>query len=837
MLRNASLQRRTRAFSDYLRYAFPLGNGVVRLKGNGYLRSFAYRGPDLTTSSWEELAARSDRFGSLLRQLDDQWSIHVDAFRVPAREYPAGGFWPDRLTWLLDQDRRVRYEAEGAHFETRYIMTFAYYPRHADKKRSVARLLYDSPALDMGSDDAAEGHFLTVTNEIASAARKSLLSFAPLGRLDTINSLGRPLSYDETLSFLSFCVRGKSMPIALIPDEPMFLDGIIGADDVRVGWDLRVGEKWVAVLVIEGYPGYSYPGILDALAEQPLEYRFSQRFVPMSKRQADDRLAWLSKGWGLVSLGGMGLLTGGAIGGSDSTALSYKQDAQLAREAAKAGMMYGHYLAQVVLHAPTREQRDAAVDHLKTSIESVDGFAVRVETENLVEAFLASLPGERDASEYREAKVSVRNVGHMLPLTATWAGPVTHPNPRFPKDAEPLLWTTTRGATPFRFEPHVGGLGHLGIFGTSDGGKSTLLMRIVSAFLARYRGARAFHFDIGYSAYKYALGAGGVHYRIGANDGPSLAPLTGARSAAGFREVLFWLTETYEINRPLQVEQQKELRTALEALIRLKPDPSLTDLTMSVQDEAIREVFTAYAGTFLDASSDGLDFRAAERSGHIPYHVFEYEDLGINNTRFTLPFIMYVQRRVWEALNDDTDEPAMVIFDEGHKPLKVKRMADFFEDLARTARKKLGQLVFATQDPSELLNSPSGPAIINLLASKVFLGNPSALTKENVEVYRALGLTIEEINVLSKMEPYTYLLKNRNGTRVFSLALSDFELAFLAGAGPEDRRRVDDAIGQGYAGWPSRYMRSLQNPSLTPYIAAYENAMLDHDFATDDRSA
>jgi type IV secretory pathway VirB4 component len=837
MFRNASLQRKTRAFSDYLRYALPLGNGVVRLKGNGYLRSFAYRGPDLTTSSWEELATRSDRFGALLRQLDDQWSIHVDAFRVPAREYPAGGFWPDRLTWLLDQDRRVRYEAEGAHFETRYVMTFAYYPRHGQKKRSIARLLYDSPQLSIGTDDAAEEHFLTVTNDIASAARKSLLSFAPLGRLDTINSLGRPVAYDETLSFLSFCVRGKSMPIALVPDEPMFLDGIIGSDDVRVGWDLRVGEKWVAVMVVEGYPGYSYPGILDALAEQPLEYRFSQRFVPMSKRQADDRLAWLAKGWGLVSLGGVGMLTGGALGGSDSTALRYKQEAQAARDDAKAGMMYGHYLAQIVLHAPTREQRDAAVDHLKASIESVDGFAVRVETENVVEAFLASLPGERDASEYREAKLSVRNVGHLLPLTATWAGPVSHPNPRFPKDAEPLLWTTTRGATPFRFEPHVGGLGHMGIFGTSDGGKSTLLMRLVSAFLARYRGARAFHFDIGYSAYKYALGAGGIHYRIGAEDGPSLAPLTGCRTATGFREALFWLTETYEINRPLQVEQQKEMRTALEALNRLKADISVSDFTMAVQDEALREVFTGYAGSFLDSSEDALDFRAAERRGHIPYHVFEYEDLGVNNARFTQPFVMYVQRRIWEALNDDSDEPSMIIFDEGHKALKMKRMVDFFEDLARTSRKKLGQLVFATQDPMELLNSPAGPAINNLLASKVFLGNPSALTKDNTDVYRALGLTIEEINVLSKMEPYTYLLKNRNGTRVFTLALSDFELAFLAGAGPEDRRRVDHAIEQGYAGWPSRYMRSLQNPNLTPYIAAYENAMLDHDLAMEEQPA
>ena len=120
-----------------------------------------------------------------------------------------------------------------------------------------------------------------------------------------------------------------------------------------------------------------------------------------------------------------------------------------------------------------------------------------------------------------------------------------------------------------------------------------------------------------------------------------------------------------------------------------------------------------------------------------------------------------------------------------------------------------------------------GPQILNLMASRVFLGNPAALTKENTEVYRALGLTLEEITVLSKMEPYTYLLKNRYGTRVFSLELSEFELAFLAGAGPDDRRRVERAIGEGYAGWPARYMRALGNPKLAPYIGAHEQALVE----------
>jgi type IV secretory pathway VirB4 component len=824
-MRSKSLHRKTRAFSDYIRYALPMGNGVIRLKGNGYLRSYAYRGPDLSTSSWSELQWRSDRLGSLLRALDDQWSIHVDAFRVPSRDYPMDGFWPDRLTYLLDQDRRVRYQTEGAHYETRYVLSLAYYPRRAKQQRAIARMFYDSPSLEVGSDDAAEAYFREVTDRLASDARQTLNSFEPLGWMEAVNALGRPLLYDETCSFLSYCVRGETHPIALVPDEPNFLDGIIAADDVRTGWDLRVGKKWVAVLTIEGYPGYSYPGILDALAEQPLEYRFSQRFVPLSKRQADARLAWLEKGWGIVSLGGVGLLLGGAVAQRDDTALSYKEDARQSRAEAKLGLMYGSYLAQVVLHADSRDERDRGAEHLRKAVEGIDGFSVRVETENVTEAFLASLPGERDASEYREAKVSITNLGHMLPLTSIWAGPVNHPNPRFGKDASPLLTVTTNGITPLRAEPYVGEVGHLGIFGVTRGGKSTLLMALVAAFLSRYRNARVFQYDVGFSAYKYCQAAGGTHYRIGSQDGPQLAPLTGARDPERRRQVIQEFTETYEINRQMTVEQQRELREALTTLVNVQGEASFSDLAIAVQDEAIREVLAGYENSFLDARTDTLDFAKAIKEGRTPYFVFEYEELGLNNTRLTQPFIMYTQRRIWEALNDDASDPSMVIFDEAHKAFKMRRMAEFFEDLARTSGKKLGQLVFATQDTLELMSSPAGPAIVNLLATKIFLGNPEATTDINKNAYHALGLSDVEIDTIARMEPYTYMMKNRHGTRVFTLELSPFELAFFAGAGPDDKRRVDNAMHHAGASWPAQYMRELQDPRLLPYIAAYEDAL------------
>ena len=52
----------------------------------------------------------------------------------------------------------------------------------------------------------------------------------------------------------------------------------------------------------------------------------------MSRRQADARLGWLSKGWGLVALGGLGFLTGGAAGKRDNVALKYKAQATEAQE-------------------------------------------------------------------------------------------------------------------------------------------------------------------------------------------------------------------------------------------------------------------------------------------------------------------------------------------------------------------------------------------------------------------------------------------------------------------------------------------------------------------------
>ena len=107
---------------------------------------------------------------------------------------------------------------------------------------------------------------------------------------------------------------------------------------------------------------------------------------------------------------------------------------------------------------------------LKESIERVAqvtdgmGFVTEVEGVNAVEAWLGSLPGQAYADARRPIILSP-SLGHLLPLSAVWAGPERNAY----LNAAPLMLTATDGATPFRLSTHVGDVGQIGRQLASDG--------------------------------------------------------------------------------------------------------------------------------------------------------------------------------------------------------------------------------------------------------------------------------------------------------------------------------------------------------------------------------
>ena len=130
--------------ADFLPWAALVGEGVVLNKDGSFQRTARFRGPDLDSATPAELVATTARLNNALRRLGSGWAIFVEAQRISALDYPEGSF-PDPASALVDMERREQFKEEGAHFESRYFLTFLWMPPAEDAAR-VEGWLYEGRA-------------------------------------------------------------------------------------------------------------------------------------------------------------------------------------------------------------------------------------------------------------------------------------------------------------------------------------------------------------------------------------------------------------------------------------------------------------------------------------------------------------------------------------------------------------------------------------------------------------------------------------------------------------------------------------------------------------------
>jgi type IV secretion system protein TrbE len=75
-----------------------------------------------------ELASMSARLNQALCLLGSGWMLHCDALRRTLVGYPDRGAFPDRTTFLIDEERRLLYQCVDKRYETIYAITLTYLP-------------------------------------------------------------------------------------------------------------------------------------------------------------------------------------------------------------------------------------------------------------------------------------------------------------------------------------------------------------------------------------------------------------------------------------------------------------------------------------------------------------------------------------------------------------------------------------------------------------------------------------------------------------------------------------------------------------------------------------
>ena len=122
------------------------------------------------------------------------------------------------VAWLLDEERRSRFEAGDPAFETDFRLALTWLPP-ADETRRIERWLFDG----LSRSGADWGQALALfTREAVTTL--DLLS-------DALPEIA-PLDDADLLTWLHDCVSPSTFPVA-VPDQPMFLDAWLADAPLR----------------------------------------------------------------------------------------------------------------------------------------------------------------------------------------------------------------------------------------------------------------------------------------------------------------------------------------------------------------------------------------------------------------------------------------------------------------------------------------------------------------------------------------------------------------------------------------------------------------------------
>ena len=806
--RLAHWRNRQVAFTDLLNYAAVVDDGVVIGKNGAFMAGWIYQAADNASATPQERNDLSARINQALSRLGNGWMVHVDAVRREAPRYPSANrsFFPDVVSAEIDEERRRLFERRGVTYTSAFVLVVTWFPPQVATQK-LGELLFD--------DDRAKPGARQQTMDLIEKFKRELDTFEntigiglKLNRLkgnEVEEEDGRKLVYDDFLRWLQFCATGKNHPV-LLPSNPMYLDSIVGAQEMWSGVVPRIGQKFVSVVALDGYPPDTTPGLLNGLSDLTCEYRWSTRFIFMDQQEALGHLNGYRKKWHQKERGFLDQVFRNLNGRVDQDAVAMVRDADRAIADLNSGLVaQGYYTSVVVLMHEDRAIIDEDTRKLEKAITTL-GFNARPETFNTIEAFLGSLPGH-GAENVRRPILNTMNLADLIPSSSIWPGHDYAPCPMYGQNAPALMECVTQGATPFHFNLHVRDLGHTFLFGPTGAGKSTHLA-LLAAQARRYQGMTIFCFDKGMSMYPLCAGVGGKHFVVGGDDDQlAFCPLQFIGSRTERAWAADWIDTILALNGVHTTPSQRNaIASALDNMAKSGAS-TLTDFTLVVQDQAIRAAFEQYQidgamGHLLDADQDGLRLSA--------FTVFEIEELLNLGEKYALPVLLYLFRRIERALHG---QPAMIILDEAWIMLANDVFREKIREWLKVMRKANCAVVMATQSLSDAAKSDIFDVIVESTATKIFLPNVYARDEQFGATYRAMGLNSRQIELIATAIPKRqYYYVSEGGRRLYELALGPMALSFV-GATDKDSIAAIKMLQQRFGPrWVDEWLRQRNVP-------------------------
>lgn len=798
--------RKQPGFAELLAYSHMVHPGTLQLKNGGLVAGFWLQGPDLESSSSAELEYLSDRFARTLAQLDTRWHIHFEFFRRETTEYPAGNF-TETTAEIIDLERYAQFNEEGRHYESLQALFITYLPASFEQNalyQKANKLLIGDE--NEAAEDVVEKQ-LSRFEDVLTSIGDSLSLVLGIQRMNYAGAENRENPFggnSEILQAINACVNNKWHTVKL-PRVPEYLDCLLAMDMVNGEW-LKYDEEYVLTVSIANHPSGTFPGILEELQKLPIALRWSNRFILTDQQEALAHMNAKRRKWEQKIRSFFSQITGIESTKINQDAVTMVNDLDNAIELAQRGeIVYGHHTSTVVLRHKNPQTLHEMAREVVKAFEKT-GTNAHIENLNNIEAFLGSLPGH-GFENIRKPLVNALNFSDIVPLSNDWVGEEFNPCPFYPPKSPSLLQAATTGSTPFRFNLHVGDVGHAVVLGPTGSGKSTFLGTLAAQFL-RYEDAQVFFFDNGRSIYPLSQSLkNSVFYDLGhGSTDISLCPLAEIDQPEVFEWAVEWLETLIEMVEPAVVTPQRRslLIDALKNLANsttCAEERTLTQYITSLQDGKLKAALEFYSvnqsgGLLLDGERNDISYSM--------FNVFEISAL-LGRDKIAPAVLTYLFFQIQRRLRG---KPSVVIIDEAWTALKNPLFSDVMRNWLKTFRKLNCSVVLATQSLTDVVQSNIRDAVLESCPTKILLANPEARGAKAGELYRDyLQLNTRQINIVARMErKRQYYVISPKAKRIFSLGLGPIALSFVGASGIEDLTRIEILKNKYGEKWPARWL-------------------------------
>jgi type IV secretion/conjugal transfer VirB4 family ATPase len=768
---------------DFLPWGLLVAPGVILNKDGSFQKTARFRGPDVRSSTPEELVSFAARANNVFCRLGSGWAIYVEADRREIMSYPDGVF-DDDLSRLVDSERAAAFEQAGAQFETVHHLTLQWTPA-PDSSRKASAFFFELDRKEKSAVKPAKASVKPSKALDTQVAREALEEFQrgcghAFGLFEGIVAEFHALDDDETLTYLKGAVSPRRTSVKA-PAGAAFLDGLLCDAPLLGGAAPMLGDAHVRILTVKGFPSFTSPGVLDDLNALSITYRWMTRYLCLDRSEAEKELTkwrrlWFSKHKSLSALL-KEVLTKETSTFSNPDALAKTEEVDAAlEEVGSEAIGFGFLTSTLVVLGATAEEADEKLRLADRTI-SARGFVTVTETLNAVEAWLSSVPGHAWAN-IRHPMVSTLNLAHIAPLATPWAGDPWNKHLEGPS----LALARTDGSTPFRLDLHVGDVGHTLVIGPTGAGKSVLL-----SFLAlqwkRFESAQIFLFDKGGSARAALLGMGGTAIDLGGDGVAAFQPLARVDTPQGRADALDWvMTLLAQEGLPDTPDIKEPVWSALGSL-RSAPSEQrhLTGLRLLVQNAAVQAALLPYTQ---DGAMGGVFDGAEDRLNLSDVVLFEMEEI-MARPKAAAPALLHLFNRLEERFDG---RPTLLVLDEAWLFLDSPLFAARIREWLKTLRKKNVAVVFATQSLADIADSPIAPALIESCPTRIYLPNERAFEPQQRQAYERFGLNETEIDLIATAQRKRhYYYASPKGRRLFELALGPVALAFCAASDPTSR--------------------------------------------------